>query len=83
MDAVKSTGRVEVPYDVVVQILCWVDGDYRTLYRCSLVSKAFSGASAQYLYHKVRYQVVGRLSSGFGCGDPFQVCDDRLAYMHS
>ena len=44
------------PYDVIIKIFRWLDDDYKTLYRCSLVSREFSEAAARILYRDVHYR---------------------------
>ncbi|KAI1795387.1 hypothetical protein LXA43DRAFT_882089 [Ganoderma leucocontextum] len=42
-------------YDILINILDWLDGDYTSLYRCSQVNRMFRDAAATYLYRSVTY----------------------------
>ena len=66
------------PYDVVIEIFRWLGDDYKTLYRCSIVSREFSEAAALYLYRDVHYRgeyYFGKLPPARY--DPFKVCSSE------
>ena len=75
----SAASAIPPPYDVIIKIFRWLDDDYKTLYRCSVVSREFSEAAARYLYRDVHYSGryhFGKLPSARY--DPFKVCSSSL-----
>ena len=54
MSSSTTEGR-DISYDVVIQVIEWLSGDYFSLHSCSLVNRKFRDASGTLLYRNVTY----------------------------